>query len=205
MIKIIVMFISFTSRGYIGHIDRCSLHCNNFAPLPKGCFIFTVHVIIVFFFLCQIDIQIQDALRRYHQCATIQLDFQLPERFNLNYVRLAPCSLSLFVVNVFFHPQDSTKLNRNIASPTDGQILQDDINALFKWEKDWQMSFNPEKCRTICFSTKKNVVTPFTLNGHALNRYHHHSHLRIILSEDLKWASSQLPFDYVPSYCQQKC
>ncbi|XP_020603176.1 threonine--tRNA ligase, cytoplasmic-like [Orbicella faveolata] len=34
----------------------------------------------------QIDIQIQDALRRYHQCATIQLDFQLPERFNLTYV-----------------------------------------------------------------------------------------------------------------------
>jgi len=34
----------------------------------------------------QIDIQIQDALRRYHQCATIQLDFQLPERFNLHYV-----------------------------------------------------------------------------------------------------------------------
>lgn len=38
-------------------------------------------------FVCQIDIQIQDALRRYHQCATIQLDFQLPERFNLHYVR----------------------------------------------------------------------------------------------------------------------
>ncbi|XP_066931369.1 threonine--tRNA ligase 1, cytoplasmic-like isoform X4 [Clytia hemisphaerica] len=34
----------------------------------------------------KIDIQIKDALRRYHQCATIQLDFQLPERFNLNYV-----------------------------------------------------------------------------------------------------------------------
>lgn len=34
----------------------------------------------------KIDIQIRDALRRYHQCATIQLDFQLPERFNLHYV-----------------------------------------------------------------------------------------------------------------------
>jgi len=34
----------------------------------------------------KIDIQIKDALRRYHQCATLQLDFQLPERFNLNYV-----------------------------------------------------------------------------------------------------------------------
>ena len=34
----------------------------------------------------KIDIQIRDALRRMHQCATIQLDFQLPERFNLSYV-----------------------------------------------------------------------------------------------------------------------
>lgn len=34
----------------------------------------------------KIDITIQDALRRSHQCATIQLDFQLPIRFNLNYV-----------------------------------------------------------------------------------------------------------------------
>lgn len=35
----------------------------------------------------KIDITIQDALRRSHQCATIQLDFQLPIRFNLSYVR----------------------------------------------------------------------------------------------------------------------
>lgn len=33
----------------------------------------------------KIDITIQDALRRSHQCATIQLDFQLPIRFNLKY------------------------------------------------------------------------------------------------------------------------
>ena len=34
----------------------------------------------------KIDITLMDALRRQHQCATIQLDFQLPIRFNLNYV-----------------------------------------------------------------------------------------------------------------------
>lgn len=33
----------------------------------------------------KIDISINDALKRPHQCATIQLDFQLPVRFNLNY------------------------------------------------------------------------------------------------------------------------
>lgn len=34
----------------------------------------------------KIDITIQDALRRDFQCATIQLDFQLPERFELEYI-----------------------------------------------------------------------------------------------------------------------
>lgn len=33
----------------------------------------------------KIDITISDALRRRHQCATIQLDFQLPQRFDLQY------------------------------------------------------------------------------------------------------------------------
>jgi threonyl-tRNA synthetase len=33
----------------------------------------------------KIDIKIRDALRRSFQCATIQLDFQLPVKFNLKY------------------------------------------------------------------------------------------------------------------------
>lgn len=33
----------------------------------------------------KIDIQVADALGRYHQLGTIQLDFQLPERFDLKY------------------------------------------------------------------------------------------------------------------------
>lgn len=34
----------------------------------------------------KIDIHIQDAIQRSHQCATVQLDFQLPEKFDLIYV-----------------------------------------------------------------------------------------------------------------------
>lgn len=33
----------------------------------------------------KIDIEVTDALGRKHQCATIQLDFQLPLRFELSY------------------------------------------------------------------------------------------------------------------------
>ncbi|NXQ13222.1 SYTM protein, partial [Peucedramus taeniatus] len=35
----------------------------------------------------KIDIRIRDALGRHHQCGTIQLDFQMPERFELEYAR----------------------------------------------------------------------------------------------------------------------
>ncbi|MFJ5766698.1 threonine--tRNA ligase [Lysinibacillus sp. NPDC093210] len=34
----------------------------------------------------KIDIHIKDAIKRSHQCATIQLDFQLPEKFDLTYL-----------------------------------------------------------------------------------------------------------------------
>ncbi|MFW6158137.1 MAG: threonine--tRNA ligase [Planctomycetota bacterium] len=34
----------------------------------------------------KIDVNIQDALRRVHQCTTIQVDFNIPERFDLTYV-----------------------------------------------------------------------------------------------------------------------
>lgn len=34
----------------------------------------------------KIDIKVKDSLNRYHQCATIQLDFNLPERFDLTYL-----------------------------------------------------------------------------------------------------------------------
>ena len=33
----------------------------------------------------KIDVVVTDAIGREHQCATIQLDFQLPQRFNLEY------------------------------------------------------------------------------------------------------------------------
>jgi threonyl-tRNA synthetase len=38
----------------------------------------------------KIDIHILDALKRRHQCATMQLDFQLPQRFNLEVAVFPP-------------------------------------------------------------------------------------------------------------------
>ena len=40
-------------------------------------------------------------------------------------------------------------LYRNIESPIDCQILQDDLNSLSQWETDWQMKFNVAKCHSM--------------------------------------------------------
>ena len=51
-------------------------------------------------------------------------------------------------------------------------------DSLAKWERDWQMSFNVEKCHTICFSAKKaNLDATYVLNNHVLTRVRHHSYL----------------------------
>ena len=84
---------------------------------------------------------------------------------------------------------DDCFLYRSINSPVECQNIQKDLDALTKWEKDWQMSFNVDKCHTICFSTKKsNLDTTYVLNNHVLTKVHQHCYLGVILSEDLKWS-----------------
>lgn len=76
------------------------------------------------FLSVQIDIQIKDAIGRYHQCATIQLDFQLPIRFNLTFVGWAfSCLLFYFKIlksyilislPIFFGRHDGDDKNRPV-------------------------------------------------------------------------------------------
>ena len=44
---------------------------------------------------------------------------------------------------------DDCVLYRNIKSPIDCKILQDDLNSLAQWETYWQMKFNVAKCHSI--------------------------------------------------------
>ena len=60
---------------------------------------------------------------------------------------------------------DDCFLYRSINSPVDCQNIQKDLDAFTKWEKDWQMSFNVDKCHTSYFSSKKsNLDTTYVLN-----------------------------------------
>jgi len=51
----------------------------------------------------KIDIKVMDAMGRIHQCATIQLDFQLPIRFDLNYTTQSKEKSKQFARPVIIH------------------------------------------------------------------------------------------------------
>ena len=49
------------------------------------------YIYIGAFYGPKIDVHLKDALGRAHQCGTIQLDFQLPQRFKLQVCHIIVC------------------------------------------------------------------------------------------------------------------
>ena len=69
---------------------------------------------------------------------------------------------------------DDYVLNRNIKSPIDSQILQDDLNSLAEWETDWQMEFNVAKCHSMRVTQHlpdKHILFDYTLHQQKLSKY----------------------------------
>jgi hypothetical protein len=53
---------------------------------------------------------------------------------------------------------DDCLLYRHIKTNEDTTSLQDDLNNLQDWERDWQMHFNPDKCEVIRITTKRKII-----------------------------------------------
>ena len=74
----------------------------------------------------------------------------LPEHVN--------CNVRLFA--------DDCLLYRKVNNGMDATSLQNDLSNLEKWESNWQMNFNPEKCYTIHVIKKLNqqiLIINFTI------------------------------------------
>ena len=85
---------------------------------------------------------------------------------------------------------DDCVLYRNIESPTDCQILQDDLNSLAQWEADWQMKFHVAKCdsmRVTRHPPDKHKQFEYTLHQQRLEQVQSAKYLGITISDDLDW------------------
>ena len=83
---------------------------------------------------------------------------------------------------------DDSIIYRKIKNKDDAEKLQQDLIAAAKWEKDWLMSFHPDKCSVLQVTTKKTPITyDYTLHQHKLQIETATKYLGITLQNDLKW------------------
>ena len=85
---------------------------------------------------------------------------------------------------------DDCVLYRNIKSPIDCQILQDDLNSLSQWETDWQMKFNVAKChymRVTRHLPDKQILFDYTLHQQKLEQVQSAKYLGLTITDNLDW------------------
>ena len=83
---------------------------------------------------------------------------------------------------------DDSIIYRNVNTQCDAKNLQQDLDALHKWETDWGMSFNPTKCHILHVTRKKKpIFHTYSLKGTPLESVDAATYLGIIISNDLSW------------------
>ena len=84
---------------------------------------------------------------------------------------------------------DDCVLYRNIKTPTDCQILQDDLNSLGQWETDWQMKFNVAKCHSMRVTRhlpSNQIHFNYSLHQQTLEQVESAKYLGITITDNLE-------------------
>ena len=85
---------------------------------------------------------------------------------------------------------DDSIIYREISSPMDHVILQDDLTTLATWADTWLMRFNVGKCAVMSITLKKKPsLHEYNIRGEVLNRAKEHDYLGVTISDDLKWTT----------------
>ena len=83
---------------------------------------------------------------------------------------------------------DDCVLYRPINTSEDTTKLQEDLEALQLWEKDWLMEFHPQKCQVLHITNKKNPLKqPYNIHGHVLEIVETAKYLGVNIHNRLNW------------------
>ena len=86
---------------------------------------------------------------------------------------------------------DDSKLIRIVKEDSDFATIQNDINKMQNWAKEWQMSFNYDKCKVMHFGNKNPKIEYHMKlddgSHHVIAKSDMERDLGIIISSDLKW------------------
>ena len=70
--------------------------------------------------------------------------------------------------NIYMYADD-IKLYREIKSPEDHQILQNDLTKLCIWSKKWLLKIHPKKCSCLSIGKKKSLCE-YVLSSHVIEQ-----------------------------------
>jgi hypothetical protein len=85
---------------------------------------------------------------------------------------------------------DDCLLYRRIRTTEDQAILQKDLDNLQKWENNWLMRFNPDKCEVlIAINNKSPIHSEYTIHGQVLNQTDSAQYLGLNIHKSLSWNS----------------
>ena len=83
---------------------------------------------------------------------------------------------------------DDTILYREIWSKDDHNIIQNDIQTLFKWSQTWILDFNVSQCKVLTIFNKTDPdKCNYTLNNDPLEHVNSHQYLGITINSNLRW------------------
>ena len=110
---------------------------------------------------------------------------------------LAPLIFSLFINDL---PQtldseclmyaDDVKIFRKISTPSDGRLLQDDLERLSAWSVRWGLTLNPSKCKSFTITLRRTPVqTGYYIGNSKLDHVEEIRDLGVILDKKLTFAA----------------
>jgi len=89
------------------------------------------------------------------------------------------------IVNLILKFADDTKIIGAVSDLAQHHQLQDDLDTLLQWSKDWQMLFHVDKCKVMHFG-HNNLKMDYSLDNKILQTVHQEKDLGVIISDDMK-------------------
>ena len=81
---------------------------------------------------------------------------------------------------------DDTKIYRQVSTPEDCRILQEDLAKLDQWSAKWLMPFNNNKCKSLHLGSNNNKSS-YLLGGSHISQVRHEKDLGVIIDNQLKF------------------
>ena len=101
--------------------------------------------------------------------------------------------LAIEFSNIFLFTDDA-KLSKSIGHPSDQLCLQEDLDQLFTWSINNDLSFSIPKCIHLSFNSKS--ATTYFIDGSSLPQPHSQHNLGLQLSSDFSWSKH---YEYIIS------